>query len=106
MLNRLFYKLYIFLLNRLMQLAAQIVYSDQNKIILSTTKYHYQGAKVYADFILNSLLAHPLFHYLNLSVSKSWKLLFFRDNHNYLGILDNNSISVDINMSNYLPIKI
>ena len=61
---------------------------------------------MYGDFVLNTLLAHPLFVYLNLSVSRVWKVLFFRDPHNYFGILDNSTISLSLSLGHYLPPKV
>lgn len=106
MLQRLFQKLYVFLLNRLMQMGAHIIHSDKNRVILCTMKPTLEGATVYGDFVLNTLLSHPLFVYLNLTVTKVWKVLFFRDTHNHLGILDNGTISLSLNLANYLPPKI
>ena len=67
-------------------LGAQIIFANTNKLIISTGKNNFAEAENYSNFILKTIVSYPLFSYLNLNITKYWKLLLFKDQYNYGGM--------------------
>ena len=88
MLNLLMKRFFGYLLQRLKSLGAKIIYANLTKIIISTDKINYDEAEAYIHFILKTVISYPLFSYLNLNPTKYWRLLLFKDNFNYGGIVE------------------
>lgn len=82
-------KVFGYLLNKLKSLGATIIFANTNKLIISTGKDNYAAAENYTNFILTTIVSYPLFTYLNLDSSRYWKILLFKDNFNYAGIMEN-----------------
>jgi DNA polymerase epsilon subunit 1 len=81
-----------YLLNKLKSLGASIIFANTNKLIISTGKDNFAAAENYTNFILTTVVSYPLFTYLNLNISRYWKILLFKDNFNYAGIIENEVI--------------
>ena len=75
-----------YLVAKLKDLGATIVYASTSKIIINTKKYKKQAAVNYTEFVLKTLVSYPLFQYLIINPEKYWKVLLFKDAYNYTGI--------------------
>ncbi len=64
------------------------MFASTNKLIISTGKNNYAEAENYSNFILKTIVSYPLFSYLNLNITKYWKLLMFKDQYNYGGMTE------------------
>ena len=88
-----------YLVAKLKELGATIVYASTSKLIICTKKYSKKSAQNYTEFILKTLVSYPLFQYLIINPVKYWKVLLFKDNYNYTGIPeqeDEESNEIDI----------
>ena len=99
-----------YLVAKLKEMRATIIYASTNKIIICTNKYNKSAAKNYTEFILKTLVSYPLFQYLIIKPEKYWKVLLFKDIFNYSGIpeeqSDNANIAYEWNIAKVLPPKI
>ena len=76
------------------RLGAEIVYASANKIILNTKKNEFGTGESFVQYILKTIITYPLFSYLTLEPKKYWKILLFKDNHNYCGINESEQVIV------------
>lgn len=81
-------KVFSYLLNKLKSLGATIIFANTNKLIISTGKDNFAAAENYTNFILTTIVSYPLFTYLNLNINRYWKILLYKDNFNYAGIIE------------------
>ena len=67
------------------RVGSQIVYASANRLLLQTTKAEVGNAYAYSQYILKSIKAKPLFHFLDLEIKEYWDYLVWYDAFNYGG---------------------
>ncbi|KAK9478531.1 hypothetical protein V1514DRAFT_330928 [Lipomyces japonicus] len=67
------------------RVGSSIVYADQNKLVMQTSKMVVGNAYAYSQYIIKALRSKPLFGFLDLEISKYWDYLLWMDNFNYGG---------------------
>ena len=79
-------KVFLRLVAELRRLGATVVYASFNRMIIATTKTDLRSAQEYVRFVVDTLLAMPVFAVLQLTPSTYWEQLLFMDSENYGGI--------------------
>ena len=70
-------------------LGAQVIFVSGNKIIINTGKFTLNEANNFTRYLLETILSFPIFKYLTLKPVRYWKVIVFKDQFNYGGILHN-----------------
>ena len=82
------------------RVGSHVVFANANRLLLQTTKAEVGNAYAYSQYILKSIKAKPLFHFLDLEIKEYWDYLIWHDDHNYggkacQGIVDVESQTLD-----------
>ncbi|KAL8655406.1 MAG: hypothetical protein Q9210_000904 [Variospora velana] len=67
------------------RVGSHIVFANPNRLLLQTTKAEIGNAYAYSQYILQSIKAKPLFHFLDLEIREYWDYLVWYDQYNYCG---------------------
>ena len=67
------------------RVGSHIVFANANRLLLQTTKAEVGNAYAYSQYILKSIKAKPLFHFLDLDIKEYWDYLVWYDEFNYGG---------------------
>lgn len=67
------------------RVGSHIVFANANRLLLQTTKAEVGNAYAYSQYILKSIKAKPLFHFLDLDIKEYWDYLIWYDEYNYGG---------------------
>ena len=67
------------------RVGSHIVFANTNRLLLQTTKAEVGNAYAYSQYILKSIKAKPLFHFLDLDIKEYWEYLVWYDEFNYGG---------------------
>ena len=67
------------------RVGSHIVFANSNRLLLQTTKSEVGNAYAYSQYILKSIKAKPLFHFLDLEIKEYWDYLIWDDEYNYGG---------------------
>jgi DNA polymerase epsilon subunit 1 len=67
------------------RVGSQVVFASANRLLLQTTKGEVGNAYAYSQYILKSIKAKPLFHFLDLEIKEYWDYLVWYDEFNYGG---------------------
>ncbi|KAK4234746.1 hypothetical protein C8A03DRAFT_37446 [Achaetomium macrosporum] len=67
------------------RVGSQVIYASPNRLLLQTTKSEVANAYAYAQYILKSIKAKPLFHFIDLEIKEYWDYLVWYDEFNYGG---------------------
>lgn len=67
------------------RVGSNVVYANANRLLLQTTKVEVGNAFSYSQYILKSIKAKPLFHFLDLEIKEYWDYLVWYDEFNYGG---------------------
>lgn len=67
------------------RVGSQIVFANAHRLLLQTTKAEVGNAYAYGQYILKSIKAKPLFHFLDLDVKEYWDFLVWFNEYNYGG---------------------
>ncbi|KAI4260020.1 MAG: hypothetical protein LQ352_000516 [Teloschistes flavicans] len=67
------------------RVGSHIVFANPNRLLLQTTKGEVGNAYAYSKYILDSIKAKPLFHFLDLEIKEYWDYLVWYDEFNYGG---------------------
>ncbi|KAK6349869.1 DNA polymerase epsilon catalytic subunit [Orbilia brochopaga] len=79
-------KAFLQLLADFRRVGSSIVYANANKLILQTSKAEVGTAYAYANYIIKSIKAKPLFNFLDLDIKEYWDYLLWYDSFNYGGM--------------------
>jgi len=79
-------KVWMQLLAELRSLGATVVHASYTRLIIATEKTSLSDAHAYADFLLGSLSAKPIFSFLRLTPMRFWSSLLFLDALNFGGL--------------------
>ena len=67
------------------RVGSHVVFANANRLLLQTTKAEVGNAYAYSQYILKSVKAKPLFHFLDLDIKEYWDYLVWYDEFNYGG---------------------
>ena len=67
------------------RVGSSVVFASPSHIFLQTTKAEVANAYAYSQYILKSIKAKPLFHFLELKIKEYWSYLVWYDEFNYGG---------------------
>lgn len=67
------------------RVGSHVVFANANRLILQTTKADVGNAYAYSQYIVKSIKAKPLFHFLDLDIKEYWDYLLWYDQYNYGG---------------------
>ncbi|KAI4127234.1 MAG: hypothetical protein LQ338_003310 [Usnochroma carphineum] len=67
------------------RVGSHVVFANPNRLLLQTTKGEVGNAYAYSQYILKSIKAKPLFHFLDLEIKEYWDYLVWYDQFNYGG---------------------
>lgn len=67
------------------RVGSHAVFASADRLLLQTTKAEVGNAYAYSQYILKSIKANPLFHFLELNVKEYWDYLVWYDEYNYGG---------------------
>jgi len=67
------------------RVGSHVVFANANRLLLQTTKAEVGNAYAYSQYILKSIKAKPLFHFLDLDIKEYWDYLIWDDEYNYGG---------------------
>ncbi|KAI9739725.1 MAG: DNA polymerase epsilon catalytic subunit [Cirrosporium novae-zelandiae] len=67
------------------RVGSHIVFANSNRLLLQTTKLEVGNAFAYSQYIIKSIKAKPLFHFLDLDIKEYWEYLIWYDEFNYGG---------------------
>lgn len=94
------------------RVGSHVVFANANRLILQTTKAEVGNAYAYSQYIIKSIKAKPLFHFLDLDIKEYWDYLVWYDQYNYGGkacqeVVEAESQTLDMIMhwqvKNFLP---
>lgn len=78
-------KAFVQLIREVRRLGTSVVFADQGRILLQTTKAHVDNTYAFAKFVVKSLRSKPLFAFLDVQVTQYWDVLLWMDQYNYCG---------------------
>ena len=96
------------------RVGSHVVFANANRLILQTTKSEVGNAYAYSQYIIKSIKAKPLFHFLDLDIKEYWDYLVWYDQYNYGGkacqeVVEAESQTLDMIMhwqvKNFLPFQ-
>lgn len=102
-------KAFVQLIKEFRRSGSKVVYADQNRILLLTSKSNFESAFAYSEYIVKMVRNKPLFHFLDISISRFWNTLLWMDDINYGGMClqdsENSEIGMDMlwQVRQYLP---
>lgn len=67
------------------RVGSHVVFASANRLLLQTTKAEVGNAYAYSQYILKSIKAKPLFHFIDLEIKEYWDYLVWYDEFNYGG---------------------
>lgn len=67
------------------RVGSHVIFANANRLLLQTTKAEVGNAYAYSQYILKSIKAKPLFHFLDLDIKEYWDYLVWYDEYNYGG---------------------
>lgn len=67
------------------RVGSHVVFASANRLLLQTTKSEVGNAYAYSAYILKSIKAKPLFHFIDLEIKEYWDYLVWYDEFNYGG---------------------
>ncbi|KAH0609527.1 uncharacterized protein H6S33_013013 [Morchella sextelata] len=67
------------------RVGSNVVFANANKLLVQTTKADVGNAFAYSEYIIKSIRAKPLFHFLDLEIKEYWDYLVWYDEVNHGG---------------------
>ena len=86
MINLLMQKYFSILIRKISEFGFDIVYADNKKIMIFNHKSNFNDFQTNVEFLFRSIKKIPIFNHIVLTVNSFWKLLLFKDLHNYAGV--------------------
>lgn len=87
MIHKLMCKVFYQLVAEVRRLGSKVVFASFNRIIIATNKTTLDGARAYADYVVETLKKRPIFQWLVFPVTRYWHSLLFQDIGNFGGII-------------------
>lgn len=79
-------KAFLQLLAEFRRVGSKIIFAEQNRLLIQTTKSAVANAYAYAHYIVKRIRSKSLFHFLDLEIVEYWDYLIWMDNFNYGGL--------------------
>lgn len=79
-------KAFIQLIREFRKTGSKVVFANQNRILLLTTKPAVESAYSYANYIVKSVRSKPLFNFMDINISEYWSTLAWMDEVNFGGM--------------------
>ncbi|KAI9844901.1 MAG: DNA polymerase epsilon catalytic subunit [Sclerophora amabilis] len=67
------------------RVGSNVIFANANRLLLQTSKSEVGNAYAYSQYILKSIKAKPLFHFMDLEIKEYWDYLVWYDEFNYGG---------------------
>ncbi|KAL8740732.1 MAG: hypothetical protein Q9190_006593, partial [Brigantiaea leucoxantha] len=67
------------------RVGSHVVFANATRLLLQTTKAEVGNAYAYSQYVLKSIKAKPLFHFLDIDIKEYWDYLVWYDEFNYGG---------------------
>lgn len=67
------------------RVGSQVVFASPNRLLLQTSKTEVGNAYSYSQYIIKSIKAKPMFHFLDLKITEYWDYLVWYDEFNFGG---------------------
>lgn len=67
------------------RVGSNIVFASPTRLLLQTTKTEVGNAYAYSQYVLKSIRANAVFHFIDLEVKEYWDFLVWYDEYNYGG---------------------
>jgi DNA polymerase epsilon subunit 1 len=78
-------KAFVQLIREVRRLGTTVVFADQNRLLLQTTKSQVENTYAFAKFVIKTLRSKPLFSFLDIQVTQYWDIVLWMDQYNYCG---------------------
>ena len=78
------------------RVGSHIIFANTNRLLLQTTKAEVGNAYAHSQYILKSIKAKPLFHFLDLDIKEYWDYLVWYDEFNYGGKACSEVVAADV----------
>ncbi|MCJ1436933.1 DNA polymerase epsilon catalytic subunit [Xylographa pallens] len=78
------------------RVGSHVIFANTNRLLLQTTKAEVGNAYAYSQYILKSIKAKPLFHFLDLDIKEYWDYLVWYDEFNYGGKACSEVVAADV----------
>ncbi|KAH8693014.1 DNA polymerase epsilon catalytic subunit A [Talaromyces proteolyticus] len=67
------------------RVGSNVIFASPTRLLLQTTKTEVGNAYAYSQYILKSIRANPVFHFIDLELKEYWDFLVWYDEFNYGG---------------------
>lgn len=67
------------------RVGSQVIFAGSTRLLLQTSKKEVGNAYSYSQYIIKSIKAKPMFHFLDLEITEYWDYLVWYDESNYGG---------------------
>ncbi|CRG85659.1 DNA polymerase epsilon subunit 1 [Talaromyces islandicus] len=67
------------------RVGSNVIFASPTRLLLQTTKTEVGNAFAYSQYILKSIRANPVFHFIDLELKEYWDFLVWYDEFNYGG---------------------
>lgn len=78
-------KAFVQLVKEFRKLGTSLVYADQNRVLLSTSKKAVENTYAFANYLVKSIRSKSLFSFLDIDIKEYWDTLLWMDDVNYGG---------------------
>lgn len=89
-------KAFLQLMTDFKRVGSHVVFASTSRLLLQTTKAEVGNAYAYSQYILKSIKAKPLFHFLDLDIKEYWDYLIWYDEFNYGGKATAQVVDADV----------
>lgn len=79
-------KVFIQLLREFRKVGSRIVFANQSRVVILTSKTSVETAYSYANYLVKSIKSKSFFHFLDINISQYWGRLIWMDEVNYGGL--------------------
>ncbi|KAK9447075.1 uncharacterized protein V1518DRAFT_422137 [Limtongia smithiae] len=84
-------KAFLQLIAEFRRVGSQVVYAEQDRVVVQTSKQSVSNARAYAQYIVKAIRAKPLFSFLDIEITRYWDMLVWMDEVNYGGYVSNDA---------------
>lgn len=67
------------------KVGSHVIFASANRLLLQTSKSDVANAYAYGQYVLKSIKASPLFHFIDVEIKEYWDWLVWYDEYNYGG---------------------
>jgi DNA polymerase epsilon subunit 1 len=107
MINKLMQKYFSVLIRKIKEFGFNIIYADFKKIFIFNNKSDPDDFHSSIQYLIKSIKKIPIFNHITLTENTYWKIILFKDFHNFMGIQENETHSDKVyskfNLSEFLP---